>query len=372
VTFLDGTTASESLGRDTFTETSSIASSYYIPLTSTMVLTTTRGHHIRIDLPTDGDATLLDSRPTIYLDQNHWSTVSNSIHHPDRVQNARELEAAQELVELAANGRVILPMPSAHMAETCKQVDPVDRYNRALTITQLSAGWQLRDPLAVRRIELRQALTLHAHHTQLVMPACVTLESNAIHISDGSLDWEPGADLPEEAQRVVRTLAAVGGNFDVMLDREHIPMTLVPGWAIGMQNFASFLAANPTGPELKRRRTHAKLIADLGNEIPDEAHAAGLTPEQMSEWTLNRSEADIRDMPSLGVYRELFHEKVSNPLLRWHDNDLIDMVYLSAAAGYCDHVAGERSHSAHIVNAIRRLDRKSNVHSNLDALLATL
>ena len=157
-----------------------------------------------------------------------------------------------------------------------------------------------------------------------------------------------------------------------MLDSEHVPLNLVPGWAIGCQDFASFLAANPTGPELKRRRTHAKLIADIEYEIAEEAHAAGLSPDQMSDWTLNRSEADIRTMPSLGIYREILHEKLSNPLLQWHDNDLIDMVYLSAATGYCDYVVGERSHSSHTLNAIRRLAREQNIHTNLAALMGSL
>ena len=48
VTFLDGTTASDTLGSDAFTATSSIASSCYFPLICTMLLTTTRGHHVRV------------------------------------------------------------------------------------------------------------------------------------------------------------------------------------------------------------------------------------------------------------------------------------------------------------------------------------
>ena len=131
------------------------------------------------------------------------------------------------------------------------------------------------------------------------MPACVTLEPNAIHeMPHDSLNYQPSADLPEETQQVVRSLAAIGSSLNVMLDSQHIPMNPTPGWATGCQDFASFLAANPTGPELKRRRTHAKLIADIGTEIAEEAHAAGLSPDQMSDWTLNRSEADIRTMPS--------------------------------------------------------------------------
>jgi hypothetical protein len=41
------------------------------------------------------------------------------------------------------------------------------------------------------------------------------------------------------------------------------------------------------------------------------------------------------------------------------------MMYLTSAAGYCDHVVGERTHASHILNALRRLDRPSHVHRNL-------
>ena len=103
---------------------------------------------------------------------------------------------------------------------------------------------------------------------------------------------------------------------------------------------------------MKRRRTHVKFIADLGRELPEEAHRAGVTSKEMSDWTLNHSEEELRLMPALGLYREVLHEKLSDGQLRWFDNDLVDMMYLTSAAGYCDHVVGERTHASHILNAL--------------------
>ncbi|ONH30709.1 hypothetical protein BL254_23950, partial [Protofrankia sp. BMG5.30] len=246
-------------------------------------------------------------------------------------------------------------MSSAHISETCKQVDVEQRYRRALTIVRLSAGWQLRDPLELRRLEIRQALTMRYRDRRLILPAVVTLEPNAIQ--SGRIETVPPADanLPLQAQWAIRTMAHIGGIVDVMLDARHVPMISADGWAAGFQRFASFLRDNPTAREMKRRRTHAKFIADIMPELMEEAARAGVTPDEMTDWTLNHSEEDLRSMAALGLFREILHEKLSDGNLRWEGNDLVDMMYLTAAAGYCDHVVGERVHTSHIANGLRRL-----------------
>ena len=77
-------------------------------------------------------------------------------------------------------------------------------------------------------------------------------------------------------------------------------------------------------------------------------------------------------MPALGLFREVLHEKLSDGQLRWADNDLVDMMYLTAAAGYCDHVIGERAHTSHIANGLRRLGRTCKLHRNLHSLAKQL
>ncbi len=263
-------------------------------------------------------------------------------------------------------------MSSAHMSETCKQVDAEQRYRRALTIVQLSEGWQLRDPLDVRQFELRQSLTTRYRNRCLIPPAVITLEPNAVHAGRNEALASIGIDLPPSARWALHAIRCIGGIIDSMLDTEHVPMTPVPGWANEFQRFASFLRDNPTAKEMKRKRTHAKFIADLGRELPEAAHRAGVTPDDMSAWTINHSDEDLRSMPTLGLYREILHEKLSDGRLQWEDNDLVDMMYLSTAAAYCDHVVGERKHAAHIRNGLRRLGRSGRIHRNLCSLVQSL
>ena len=372
LTFADGRSATAALGQDAFEPTSTLAFSIYLPESSQLHLRTTRGDNIFVDLPRPAELAPLAGRPTIYLDQNHWSTLTNTLHEPDRVSNKYERSAAEQLIELARTRKVVLPMSSGHLSETCKQVDAKERYRRALAIAQLSAGWQLRDPLDLRRFEIRRALALRYRQVCLLPLAAITLEPNAVHSGRGSSLLAVGTDLPLDAQWAVHAIRCIGGILHVMLDAEHVPMSVPPGWAAEFQQFATFLQNNPSGKELKRRRTHARFIADLRSELPEEAHQAGVRPEELLDWICNHSEQDLRQMPGLGLFREVLHEKLSDGRLRWEDNDLVDMIYLTSAAGYCDHVVAERKHTSHIANGLRRLGRASHVHRNLRSLTEQL
>lgn len=367
----DGREAHGHLGHGSFAPTSMIDTSTYFPATWGLQLRTVRGHRILVELPRPNDLAPIGGRPIIYLDQNHWSALAHAIHRPDRVRDADELSAAKHLIELGGNRAVVLPMSAGHISETCQQANVGERYERALTIAQLSAGWQLRDPLDLRRFELRQALTVRYRRLCLVPPAGVTLEPNAVHASR-DVRTDIGSDLPPDARWILHALRCAGGTLDAMLDGEHVPANEVLGWASQFERFAKFLAEDPTGPELKRRRTHAKFIADLGRELPEEAHRAGVTPEQMSDWTLNHSETDLRGLPVLGLYREVLHEKLCNTTLRWKPNDLTDMMYLTAATGHCDYVVAERSHAAHLRSGLRRLGRPAKVYTSLREMLEEL
>ncbi len=355
-----------------FEPSSAIASSTHHPHSCQLHLQTTRGHNIVVELPKPTDLSPLLGRPTIYLDQNHWSTLTSAVQWPHKVRDKRERAAADKLIALATDRKVILLMSSAHMAETCKQLDREQRYWRALTIARLSGGWQLRDPLSLRRFELRQALTTRYRDHCLIPLAGVTLEPDAIHEGREKTLPEVAADLPPEARWAVHAITCIGGNIDTMLDADHVPMDLTPGWADGFRQFAEFLRDNPTEKEMKRKRIHLKFLADAGKEIAVAASSSHITTDNLSQWYLEHSDYDVSRMPALGLFREVLYEKLSDGELRWEDNDLTDMMYLTAAAGYCDHLVGERSHASHLFNSMRRLRRTGRVHRNLRSLVQEL
>lgn len=372
IDFADGRRAMDSLGRRVFEPTSAVASTIYVPSESVLRLRTSRDDEITVQLPLESDLAPRRGRAAIYLDQNHWSTLTLAAFDPARITDARERDAAQRLTTLAEAGAVPLPMSSAHMSETCKQVDYEARYQRALTMVRLSAGWQLRDPLALRRVELAQAFTAGYGQPCLIAPPAITLEPNAILAGRSSDAPDLDPSLPQEARWMVHCLRSIGAIVDTMLDAESVPSEPSAGWTTGFQQFAGFLATDPTERELRRRRTHLKFIADLAPEIAYEAHRAGITPEQLSEWVLGRSEVEVLTMPCLGLFREVLHEKLSDSSLRWEENDLVDMIYLTAGAAYCDRLVGENRHAAYLENAQRRLARPVTVHRKLRTLVEEL
>lgn len=371
--FGDGRTFSANLGHPTFEPTSSLDSSTFLPRDLRLVLHTSRGDDIVLELPRLTDLAPLRGRPTIYLDQNHWSTLAKTIHDPARVRNEPERVAAQKLIDLARAHQVVLPMSAAHMAETSKQNDHEQRYYRALTIAQLSAGWRLRDPLSLRQFELMQTLVQQYRRESIEIPAAVTLEPDVVHEARGRPEYPDSSDLPPEMQWWIRSQSSVTADIDAMLDTEPCPMDSVAGWVSTFQEFAEFLRDNPTGPEIRRQRTHLRFIFDLSKELAEASWRAGLIrQEDLSDWLTNRSEASIGELPALGLFREVLHEKLSDPNLKWTENDLTDMIYLTAAAGYCDHVVGERTHMSHIANSARRLGRTISLHRTLRSLVERL
>jgi hypothetical protein len=342
------------------------------PQSCELHIRTLRDDHITLTIPPQDDLAPMHDRPTIYLDQRDWSTLTHAMHDPARIASDSERAAATRLVELAQARRVILPLSAAHMTETCKQADYEPRYRRAVTLARLSAGWQLRDPLALRRFELRQAFTTRYRGRCLLPPAAVTLEPGAIHAAREMDTPAFSQEMPAEFRWAGEALRSALAVISTLLDADHVPVVPQPGWTQEFQRFADFLRENQTGKEMKRRRTHARFLADLRPELAEEALNAGISPEQMSDWTRNHSETELQDLPALGLFREVLHEKLSDPKLRWEDNDITDMMYLTAGAAYCDHIVGERRHISYIDNAVRRLDRPCTVHHSLDSLVREL
>ncbi len=113
-----------------FSDSSAIARSTHLLALNLLHLETVHGDHIAVQLPTPYRLAPVGGRPTIYLDQNHWSTLTNTIYAPNRVRDRAELAAATSLIDAAIAQQVILPMSSAHMSETCQQVEPEERYRR--------------------------------------------------------------------------------------------------------------------------------------------------------------------------------------------------------------------------------------------------
>lgn len=349
-----------------------IAKSYWTPGTPAITFETDAGDQIVAELPRIDNLAPLDGRTVICLDQKDWSTLALALHAPERVRKRAELDAAREIIGLVGARKIVLPMSAGHMSETCKWGERERRYNLALTILQLSAGWQMRDPLDVRLREIHNSLARRYQQRPELPCAVFTLEPDAVHCARGKSPLTPPADLPPEHALTWQALTCLSANVATMLDEERIEVSEQSSWVETMQQFTDWMATEPSKHPHRRARTGTEFLADSTKEIAVAAASAGISEEQLSDWLQFHSDTDVAAMPALGLYREVLREKHYDPGTRWESNDLTDLMYLTCAAGYADHVVGDKNAVAQMNSALRRLGRPTRVHRSLEQLVEAL
>jgi hypothetical protein len=334
-----------------------------------VTFTTRHGDSITAEFPDQNDFAPVNQRPIIYLDQNHWSALAKALHEPEAVREPVRV-AAERLASLARKRAVILPLSLGHMGETGQWGNDARRYRLALTMLELSAGWQLRDVLLLRRAELKRALASDLGHPMTAGLPAVTLEPGAI--TARAQKYQPPSDFDAELSFAAEALVEFSVIFDVMLQDVAIGLESVPGWADRLQRVTRQLADEK--PDAKRRRAVSleTFLHDLPHELAVAAYELGVSAEDAADWLMASTEETIASMPSLGIFRELLHEKLADPGTVWEQNDLTDMMYLSCGAAYADHVVGERRLIGDLRSSLARLRRPSNIHSKLADLVPVL
>jgi hypothetical protein len=349
-----------------------IVKSTYFMLANCIMLETDRGDLLGAELPTLESLSPRNGRPVIYLDQKDWSALANAIHSPNRVALV-ERRAAETLIDLARGRKIILPMSSAHMAETCKWTDRERRYLLALTITQLSGGWQMQDPLTVRREEFRRNfIERYVAGESFVGRDAFTLAPNAIHSSRSRYPKSEADDaLPPDMRLASDAMSSISSYFSMMLGKEPVQQGETPQWVEKFQFITDWLADQKHNAQRKRLSTDVYFLDDASKEIAEEAKGAGLTVQQLQNWVQGPWKEDIARMRCVGLYREVLHEKQINGGTAWKGNDLTDLMYLTCAAGYADYVVGERSAISQMQQANKRLGRPNNLYRNVNDLVAS-
>lgn len=307
-------------------------------------------------------------RPVVYLDQNHWSTLVNSVMDPARVHKKQELQPAGRLLELARNGRIILPLSGGHMVETAKMFDPAKRMAMAVTMMQASMGWQMRHPLAVRRQEIRRVVSSEFGPYPSQIDDVFTLEPYALFpalgkSSDGS---ETDLDL------LVNCITSPMVTFDTLLDPDRRELAPPSAWVDANQELTSLAETLALPSKKKRQFSLVHALADFEDEFSEAAKASNVSLQTMGDWIIRDIEKVFSSMPSTGCYVDVAAAKHGNRMTRWKPNDLFDMNYLSCAAGYADYLVGEKATVELLRQSSSRAERALSLHSSLSALLPGL
>ena len=349
-----------------FEATSVMASYRYSPIDGTLLATTQAGDEVLFEMPTLDSLAPLGRRLCVYLDQNQWRTIAN-VRYGIGPASAEDRRAVGQLEEWVQAQRIVLPASAGHYAETTKWGDTSLRYLAGLTVLQLSRGWQMRDPLQVRREELRMAFR------ELVAPGSAgpvtdifTLEPDALHASR----LAPAPDLlatpvPPEFVLMHHALTSSTALIDVMLDTEPIDRVADPGWTRWNQEFSDWLHLQDRDSLQKRKSIDVLVLTDLQQDIAAEAHASGVTAAQFHDWIVNGGfQSSMTTMKQLGLFREMLYDRHIAGA-KWESNDLTDMVYLSCAAGYADAVICERHMGGVLRQSLARLGQPPHIFRKL-------
>ncbi|WP_329260840.1 hypothetical protein OG417_25160 [Actinoallomurus sp. NBC_01490] len=357
----DGKEARFPLHASPFTDTSALSSLSYTPSFDALLAVTRAGDDIAFELPKQGGGDQLADRLVVYLDQNQWSALANALHDTGGVTD-EDRDAALHLTEWVRQGKVILPASAGHYYETAKWSKTDKRYRLGLTILQLSRGWQMRDPLQVRRDELHAALRRQVTGMAgTPIPAVFTLAPNVLHSArERTTDISPPGFQPAAAFQH-EALTSATALIDVMLDSERLEPGPDIGWTEATQRFSDWLDSEDIDSRQKRKHIDASLLSDFQTEIVDEARAAGISSEQLHHWKEKQAIEDIRSLPATGLFCEILRDRHLNKGIIWKRNDLIDTVYLSCAAGYASFVVCEGQMASFSKQGIRRLKRSTQV-----------
>lgn|GEM_PF-1503896 len=336
-------------------------------------IATDRGDLIQLDVGTHRNPSPRRNRLVVYLDQNHVSSLSKALRAPHRLRNEEEWKAALDLIRWAGTGKIIVPFSAAHMAETGAWPNKEARYHLATTILSVSRGWQLRDPLQQRHDELVSLLT-ESVDRETAVPDAVTLAPNAALASriQPSQARDTNIDANPTIRHLYQSMVWLNVSVAVMLDEDSIPKTPADDWVKRVQRFTDWLQAEPERTKANRRKAAAAfMFSDESTELARAAADAGLAPSELSGWSRDSWLLDDRGRPGVSVFRSAMIDKIVSGH-EWEPNDLVDLMYLSTAVGYCDFVAGDRRTAALLRQQTRRLGYGAELHSDLVGLVASV
>jgi hypothetical protein len=282
-----------------------------------------------------GDAALLlAGRKVVYLDQNRWSAMA-AWRHGLRPVSPEEAAAAEHLAQLVADGKIVLPISAGHLVETGPLYDDL-RVALASTMLEFSRGWQVRNPVTIRREELVASL----EGKNPVASGFTSLGADVLFTTP--LRDVDASQIRGPMAAVFARIVNLSSIYEVLVDREALPGTegrqAADAWARKFADLGDYVQSEGMSREQTLRAATGMVLADLLPEI------APLAPvDVVKPWLTETTKTGLGDMPYLGRFAAVVFARLRQPSTRWSGNDLNDISFLCSAAGYADVVVGERN-----------------------------
>lgn len=307
-------------------------------------------------------------RPSVYLDHNHWRTVSDAAHDPTRVENPDERRAALDLIRLARDAGVVMPLSMGHLLETAG-LHGDRRYEVGVTMARPSGGWQIRNPVDLWKHEAESTIRAHLGLTAgapVVHP--IVTEPGALYGSDTTLGI---SDETSDADKFLAMLTMPNVLLSMLVDPEQTPKHPLTTWIDHHARITSQIHEEnlPKGKRwaMARRRYWNENIGFSTTAYRRLTNSADFPT--FSDRELARL---LSGSPMAGLVSELFVRRFVDHMSKWRRNDLIDMFHLSTAAAYADYVCAEAHTGRQLRDAQNTLGRPVTVSTSLDDLVTAI
>jgi hypothetical protein len=308
-------------------------------------------------------------RPVVYLDQNHWSTVAQATLRPELVKSETEFEAALEIVRLASDAGIVLPLSAGHLRET-SALCGLRRYEVGVVMASLSGGWQMRHPMTVWHNEV--ALMLGELLDAAAPPHCSlpvnTLEPNAF-LADAQRPYDVN---PNSAELLMLAIISPAVIVEVLLDPERDEPVSSNFWVELNQRISREVGGMKVDKGQRRLEALCRFWQnDLGT-----AHKAmrslGLDPSNLPDFSGAELVKLLSQHQMLMHLSGLFVQRYVNAEAKWKPGDLTDLMFLSCAAGYADYVVAETYTGTQLRQIQKSKGDRINVHLTLSEVVEAL
>ncbi|MQP34876.1 hypothetical protein GEO20_23315 [Rhodococcus erythropolis] len=307
-------------------------------------------------------------RPAVYLDQNRWRTVADVLHEPARVKDLSERRAAQDLIDLAGDGGIVLPLSTGHLIETAG-LHGDRRYEIGVSMARLAGGWQIRDPLDLWKHEVDRSVREHLGrmedapvlHPIVTEPGALFGSGTSMGIADETLDMD----------KFMTMLTMPSVILDLLVDPERIPKNPIEKWVTHHAAITAQIHAVNLPKEQRRRLARRRYWNEnIGyytaayNRLTNSADFPMFSDVELARL--------FADSPMVGLVSELFIRRFIDHMSKWKRNDLVDIFYLSSAAGYASYVCAEAHTGTQLRDAQRTLGRPETVFTTLNELVTAV
>lgn len=309
-----------------------------------------------------------NGRVSVYLDQNHWRTVADVLHDPDRVEDRQERRAAQDLVHLALDGGIVLPLSIGHMLETAG-LHSERRYEIGVAMARLACGWQIRHPLDLWKHEAELTIRgdLGVLEDSPTMYPILT-EPGALFGSDTSLGISPEMS---DIDKFMTMLVMPNVVLDRLIDPELTPKHPLNKWTDHHARVTSQIHAEGA-TKVQRRQLARRRFWNENRSFYMDAYQRLTRSQDFPIFSDRQLAEQLAASPMAGLLSELFVRRFIDHQSKWRRNDLNDMFHLSSGAAYADYVCAEKHTGTQLREAQRALGRSETVFMRLEHLVSAV